>query len=593
MIALLGKTGPVDRERAHQMLAAAPHRGTRTSVRVLGNCVLGMASRADFVDSSISGEGPIIAVLSGRLDNASELRAQLSAAGMHPQSQTDADLVVAAFQAYGPDAPKRMRGAFSGIVSDGRAMWCFRDHVGFRPLFYHNGASAFAAASEPRQVVVGAGLTEEPDFEVLEGILFGRMPSDQPAALKGVARLPQATLLAVQGTGSVTPQRFWNPLERLETARLSPGDIQDRFDELMAQAVARCLSGNDVILLSGGLDSPAVAAFAAADQGRNGAKPLGALSCVFPDLPSVDERSYIELVARHFDIELHTYRPTARALDEVEHWCRLVGGPVPVVSVPELADNHQRAQRLGYQTILTGDFAEFAFGSPWHLVSHLLMRGRWRALGRLLLAERQRGTSWRQLGWQVGSTFLPGRVALWYLHRRGLDAPERIPDWLDAQRVNPYRDDLLARSRDRWTQAQRSGTEGSTITMEADELCAALAGVHVRRPFADVDLWEFFLALPGEVKCPDLRFKTLPRRLLRGRLPDAILDRRRKTYFDDHVMTQIDYPTLQRLLVRPRHRMPGVDYDRLEQRLTRADFTRFDWSWAKDLARIHAFLSAW
>ena len=42
-----------------------------------------------------------------------------------------------------------------------------------------------------------------------------------------------------------------------------------------------------VVLLSGGLDSPAVAAFAAAELGRDGEKPLGALSCVFPDLPSV------------------------------------------------------------------------------------------------------------------------------------------------------------------------------------------------------------------------------------------------------------------------------------------------------------------
>jgi hypothetical protein len=63
--------------------------------------------------------------------------------------------------------------------------------------------------------------------------------------------------------------------------------------------------------------------------------------------------------------------------------------------------------------------------------------------------------------------------------------------------------------------------------------------------------------------------------------------------FDDHIMTHLDYHTLRRLLVRPRHRMPGVDYKRLAQRIERKDLNRFDWFWARDLAWIHAFLNAW
>jgi hypothetical protein len=316
---------------------------------------------------------------------------------------------------------------------------------------------------------------------------------------------------------------------------------------------------------------------------------------VFPDLPTVDERHYIEIVAERFDIELHTRRPGARALDDVEAWCRLFASPIPIVSVPELADNHQWASRLGYDNLLTGDFAEFAMGSPMHLVSHLLTHGRWRALGRVLLAEHRRGVRPRRLVGHMLATFVPGGLATRSMRWRGLDAPERIPDWLDARRVNetPFRADLLPSGRHRWLAAQRAGLEGSTITMEADEVCAAMAGVSVRRPFADVDLWEFFLSLPAEIKCPDLRFKSLARRLLRGTLPDEILDRRRKTVFDDHVMKQVDYPTLRHLLVTPDYQMPGVDYGRLAQRIERQDFNRFDWFWAKDLAVIHAFLRAW
>jgi hypothetical protein len=44
--------------------------------------------------------------------------------------------------------------------------------------------------------------------------------------------------------------------------------------------------------------------------------------------------------------------------------------------------------------------------------------------------------------------------------------------------------------------------------MEAGEICATLAGVTVGRPFADIDLWEFFLSLPAEIKYPDLNQNT-------------------------------------------------------------------------------------
>jgi len=595
MIAMLGKSAPPDPALARRMLEAAPHRGSCTTLRRVGDCVLGIATRPDFVDERLSSEGPVVAALAGRVDNAAELYRLLADAGSVPASSADADVVVAAVRAFGPDAPRRMRGAFAGIVTDGKTLWCFRDHIGFRPLFYRDDRRRLVAASEPRQVVVGAELAEQPDLALLEHMFYGHMPSDAPAALKGVARLAQGTTLTVHVDGQATTRRYWNPEELIETARPAPDQVRERFLELMEQAVARCITGSDAILLSGGVDSPAVAAFAAPEHRRRTGRPIGALSAVFPELPNVDERPYIELVAEEFGIELHTYRPSAQALDDVERWCRLFGSPVPILSVPEVFDTHTLARRLGYRNLLTGDFAEFTIGNPRHLVPHLLTRGRWAALGRLLLRERRRGMRPRRMAEHLLGTFVPGGLANRYLHWRGLDAPQRIPDWLDAGKVNevPYRTDLLPPGHMRWWDLQLAGTRGSTITIDADELCGALTGVTVRRPFADVDLWEFFLSLPAEMKCPDLRFKTLLRQLLRGRVPDAILDRRRKTVFDDHAMTQVDYAALARLVVEPHHRLPGVDYERLAERIERRDFGRFDWFWAGDLARIHAFLNQW
>jgi len=124
-------------------------------------------------------------------------------------------------------------------------------------------------------------------------------------------------------------------------------------------------------------------------------------------------------------------------------------------------------------------------------------------------------------------------------------------------------------------------------------MCGSLSGVTVRRPFADIDVCEFFLSLPAELKYPDGKSKTLMRRMLRGKLPDEILDRRDKTVFDDYIMAKVDYGTLKRYLTNPSFRIRGVDYEALGRRIDKQDFKLIDCAWVNDLVRIHAFLRLW
>ena len=90
-----------------------------------------------------------------------------------------------------------------------------------------------------------------------------------------------------------------------------------------------------------------------------------------------------------------------------------------------------------------------------------------------------------------------------------------------------------------------------------------------------------------------MKSKTLLRKLLRGRVPDSILDRRDKTVFDDHVMSQIDYPLLKRYVSNPSYEMSGVNYQLLASRVEQQNLNLVDWLWLNDLVRVHAFLSQW
>jgi hypothetical protein len=134
---------------------------------------------------------------------------------------------------------------------------------------------------------------------------------------------------------------------------------------------------------------------------------------------------------------------------------------------------------------------------------------------------------------------------------------------------------------------------GPPIGSEADATVQSICGVLNRRPWVDVDLAEFFISLPAEVKYPDFRFKTLVKRLLRGRVPDEILDRTDKTYFNTRILGTVDWDSLRRWLVGSPYRMPGIDYGLLEETIDRREFTIADFKWAVDLAKTHAFMALW
>jgi len=593
IVAILSRVRSLDGEQAKAMLGASMHRGTNFLIKSCGRCVLGASNKPDFGDSTIAREGDLMAAFSGRLDNVADLAGILQKQGCPPASEMSADVVVAAFRAFGPCAPNRMRGIFSGIVTDGNELWFFRDHLGFKPLYYRDEPRGIFVATEAKQIIVGAGLKREPNSEAIGHLLFASGTDDKPCALKGVNLVKQATTYSSGFEKALSQQRYWFPEKLLETSKLEPEEIQDKFTKLFTQAVNRCLTGNDVVSLSGGMDSASVAAFAAPEELRMTGRPLSALSAVFPDLPKVDESNYIHKIVEHLGLNLHTYSIQAPILKDVRYWCDLLDGPVYTMSIPDLFENYTLARSLGFRNILTGDIAEFVIGFRSHIISHLLTHGRWKALGCLIGKELDHGTSRRSIARELMLAFIPGSLVNWYLRARRPDPRHWIPDWVDHTKIKegPYRPDLLPPASDRWSEQQLVAFKGSALLDESLDMCADICGVSVRRPFADIDLWEFFLSLPAEIKIPDLRLKTFMRSLMKEKLPEEILNRERKTVFNDHLKSRIDYSVLRQYLLNPSCRIEGIDYQRLVARIEREQLNMFEWMWANTMTRVHAFLS--
>jgi asparagine synthase (glutamine-hydrolysing) len=584
----LSRTGVPDEAVVEEMIRAAPHRGGRIKMIQHGSASLAVAASEDRDDAHLGVDGDVALVLAGTVDNLTDVAREAERAGQAPQSLDPADILMAAYRAFGIDLPARLRGVFGGVVSDRGRILAFRDHLGFGPVFFGRDASGVRVASEAKQVVAGGGVAEEPDLDVCEEIYFQTYDEHTPSALRGVERLPKASVLLADGSGARL-RRYWDPTDRFESGRYGPEEIKERFDHLMGQAVARTLTGQDAVSLSGGIDSPAVAAYGASRHLKMAGRPLGGVSAVYPDFPSVDESEYTRLVANELGMPLHLYQQQARPLDRLDEWTRVTDGPVPTVSLPQYEEHYRVVRSLGYRSVLSGEFAEFVFDLSTYLIPYLMWHGRWGALARLLDDRRARGGSWVSVLRSLANPFVPTRVTVYRLARSRTD----VPIWLDRRRVNESAAKSIVPARERWAKVQLSPFSGVGLSMEADDVCQQLCGLVCRRPWADVDLWEFFLSLPAEVKFPDTRGKTLVRGLLRGWVPDPILDRRDKTYFDDSVRASIDYPSLRRWLTDPPHRLKGIRYDLLRERLDGGTLELSEFRWAKDLASVHAFLSRW
>jgi asparagine synthase (glutamine-hydrolysing) len=578
-----------DGEVVRRMLAASPHRGTELTAHECGRVTLGVSNDAARRDTTLAVQPDAAAVFCGVLDNAQALNAELRRAGVDIADETPAATVLSAIRTWGASSVERLRGVFGGAFVAGDEIVVFRDHVGFGTAFWGEPSGGFVAATEAKQVSAALGKTREPDLEAVEDIFFGRL-AEQRTALLGVERLPRASL-ARSGRGIVSVERYWHPEALVESAQLSLDDACEGFLVHFDQAVARSLTGRDVLLLSGGIDSPAIAALAAPRYGARFGRGLAALTAVYPDQPSVDEKRYVDAIVAQLEMPLHTYVPEARPLDDVERWVTLTDGPVDTLSIPESAECYRLSRDLGAVSVLTGELAEYVFTISAHLAGHLALHRRWRPLAAWARALRASGRPWSAVARRAAPSLAPAFVAGRYTRLLRRDR-RFLPGWIDPAQVGGLgrRRDLERRARDRWTEAQLDALRGASITVEADALCAASLGVHVRRPFADVDLWEFALSLPAETKFPDLVPKSLIRHALRGRLPDLILDRKDKTAFDAHTLAAADYDALRKWIVGGEYRVSGVDYRRLEERLDRRDFGVMELMWANDLARVHAFV---
>ncbi len=503
---------------------------------------LGLAARRlaiiDLVtgDQPISNEdGRITVVQNGELYNYRELRLELERAGHRFSTSGDTEVLAHLYEEHGERYAERLRGMFAVALwdSERRRLVLARDPYGIKPLYYREVEGELAFASELRALPRG-----EIDLDALEAFLaFNSVPAPL-TIFREVRKLPPGHVL-VWEDGRSELKRYARPAP-VAASRVRDDEEAELVEELRARLrdSVRAHLVSDVpvgVLLSGGIDSAALAALAAEES----SEPLRTFSIGFEER-SFDELGDARLVAERYGTEHRelVLRPDAAlllpALADAFDEPFADSSALPTYLVSELAAKDVKVA-------LSGEGGDELFGGYYTYAADLLaQRVGWTA--RLLrpLVERlpssgakasfdyrakrfvraahlpplERHHGWKEIFSADARAELTGR-------RSGFDPV----DLLRARFAETEGAELLARLQD-----VDLGTYLVDDLLVKTDRASMAHSLEVRVPFLDPIVTNFALGLPTRHKVRGLRKKVLMRKAAAPLLPPALLRSRKRGF---------------------------------------------------------------
>lgn len=328
-----------------------------------------------------------------RLDNREELSAMLNISLPQQNNLSDSDLILQAYRKWNHHCTQYLLGDFAFAIWDAnaRTMFCARDHIGAKPLYYSLTPERFVFASDIEGVLAVPGVPDELDeASVAAKLLDYSFYGSERTFLQAVRKLPPAHTLTVS-VDADRLERYWFP-DRLPEVRFSSDeDYVEAFLEIYKQAVKdRLRTVHSVgVHLSGGLDSSSVAVLAARELREQG-KPAPTAFCWQPppngEPSSNSEHHLIKIVCAQEQLIPHYQNLTAHDILAV-----LQRDPTrePITSTlfhEQLVQ--QQAASQGIQVILSGWGGDegIAFNGRGYY-SELLLKGKWLRLYQESLAR--------------------------------------------------------------------------------------------------------------------------------------------------------------------------------------------------------------
>lgn len=466
-------------------------------------------------------QGEFIIVYNGQIYNTKELRKTLTENGFTFYGHSDTEVLLKSYIHYGKDVVKHLNGIFAFAIWNTKTQELFmaRDHFGVKPLFYTELDGGLVFASELKAIF------KYPNFEKVidsQGIseLFGIGPSHTPGftIYKDVYEIKPAHF-AVYNKSGLHIEQYW----KLESKRhLEDFDETcNHLDSLLKDAISRQLVSDMPIctFLSGGLDSSIITKFTSDYMQKEDMAPLDTYSVdyvdndknfVKSDFQPNSDNYYINLMnensySKHHTVMLDT--PELAASLKEAMIARDMPGMADVDSSLYLFCKEVKKEKT---VTLMGECADEIFGGyPWFFREDSLNSG--------------------TFPWSIA------KLERTKLLNPSISNKVNLNDYIDL-RYNQSLSNVEILDTDSFDTAEKRKISYLTITwfmqtlLERADRMSMANGFEVRVPFCDYRLAEYMYNVPWEMKAYKGREKGLLRHIMKGVLPDEIVERKKSPY---------------------------------------------------------------
>jgi asparagine synthase (glutamine-hydrolysing) len=518
--------------------------------------------RLSILDLSPAGHQPMAnargnrwITFNGEIYNYLELRVELQAKGHRFHSNSDTEVILAAYDEWGSGCVRRFNGMFAFAIYDESTgeLFIARDHLGIKPVYYIHRGEMFAFASEAKALFEIDGIERQVNFNAVVSTLMFLWVPEPETGFSGVMKL-EAGHHATFRNGRLTIEQYWDvPVHESASMReRSEGEYVEELREILERVIRRQMIADVPVgaFLSGGLDSSLVVALMR--QVNSG--PMSTYTIAFSESDKrmeamPDDAKYAAIVARHFGTEHYEIEADPDINSLLPRMLWHLDDPIADGAAINTYLISRGAKERGTTVLLNGMGGDEVFGGyrkqlaallveRYHRIPGFLRRGMIEpVVGRLPVAIGDRGirpVRWakkflRSAAMEPLDAFMFGFA---YFNagelRELLAQPFNATPFEELYPVRRYREVAASVSDipfiDQMTYLDTK-LFLTGINLIYSDKAAMAASIETRPPLIDVELVEFAARLPGRYKINGRVQKYLLKKAAEAYIPHEIIYR--------------------------------------------------------------------
>ncbi len=555
---VLTKNGsPPQEAMVRRMATAIAHRGPDAEGVWLADGVGLAHRRLSIIDLSDAAHQPMTdqskrfyIVFNGEIYNYRDIKSELESLGATFQTQSDTEVILESYRAWGKECVKKFRGMFAFVLWDEKEQSAFiaRDRIGKKPFFYTitaNGDFAFASELKALATVVPM----KPDWDAVRLFLGLQYVPTPKTGFQNVFQLPIGSC-ATWKNGELKIETYHgNSIDLGAMNRAPTGNIDENIRRLLDESVKIRQLASDVpvgAFLSGGIDSAAVVAYASKHTAQLQTFTMGFAGA---DLASFDERAEAKEIAQHFGTTHHEFeaRPEdlMRVIDElVRHYDAPYAdsSALPLWLLAQETSKH-------IKVVLTGDGGDELFGGyrryAYFDQARLLSKIPLLAPVMRSASDVANDASLRRMSEVILMYGKNPNRAYGEMFTGSYFSTTRLSEMFTSDFLQQTKDadavDFVTRCMSNMEQGTRRAPLQRAMMFDLtsylpDDLNVKMDratmrfGLEARSPFLDQEMVAYAGTLSLKEKVAHGKTKIALRRALKGVVPDAVLERRKKGF---------------------------------------------------------------